>query len=102
MADVGSLEKAEKRAAIKNLEGSQGNLHVKSFCSFPDVRFEENLGRVGISMGGKENLISRSIDLLKNIEKDRLKPSLCPSKNENEIESAEDEIESDTFTISRT
>jgi hypothetical protein len=42
MADVCSLEKAEKRAAIKNLEGSQGNLHVKSFCSFPDVRFEEN------------------------------------------------------------
>jgi hypothetical protein len=34
----------EKRVAVKNLEEPQGNLHVKSFCSFPDVRFEENLG----------------------------------------------------------
>jgi hypothetical protein len=53
-------------------------------------------------LGDKDNLISGSIDLLKNIEKDRLKPSICPSKNEIEIESEEeDEIDPDTFTISR-
>jgi hypothetical protein len=48
-----------------------------------------------------DNLITGSIDLLKIVEKDRLKPSICPSKNEIEIESEEDEIDPDTFTISR-
>jgi hypothetical protein len=100
VADVGSLEKAEKRIAVKNLEEPQGNLHVKSFCSFPNVRIEENLGGVGINMGDNESMIAGSIDLLKIIEKDRLKPSLCSRKNEIEIESEEDEIGPDTFTIS--
>jgi hypothetical protein len=45
--------------------------------------------------------VTGSIDLLKIVEKDRLKPSICPSKNEIEIESEEDEIDPDTFTISR-
>jgi hypothetical protein len=48
-----------------------------------------------------DNLITGSIDLLKIVEKDRLKPSICPRKNEIEIESEEDEIDPDTFTISR-
>ena len=52
-------------------------------------------------MGVKDKLITRSIDLLKNVEKDRLKPSICSSKNEIKIESEEDEIDPNTFTISR-
>jgi hypothetical protein len=33
MADVDSLEKAEKRVAVKNLEETQGNIKVNSVCS---------------------------------------------------------------------
>jgi len=42
-----------------------------------------------------------SIALLKNVERERLKPSICLNKNENEFDSEEDEIDLDTFTISR-
>jgi len=34
-------------------------------------------------------------------ERERLKPSLCLNKGENEIDSEEDEIDLDTFTISQ-
>ena len=34
VADVDSLEKAEKRVAIKNLEENKGNAKINSFCSF--------------------------------------------------------------------
>jgi hypothetical protein len=100
-ADVGSLEKAEKRVAVKNLEEPQGNLCNNSFCSLSNFRIKENLEGLGIIMGANENMSASSIGLLRNVEKDRLKPSYCPSKNENEIESEEDEIDPDTFTISR-
>jgi hypothetical protein len=53
VADVGSLEKAEKRIAVKNLEEPQRNLHDKSFCSFSKICIEENLGGVGISLGDR-------------------------------------------------
>jgi hypothetical protein len=101
VADAGSLEKAEKRIAVKNLEEPQGNLNDKSFCSFSKSRIVENLGGVGISLGDKDGLIIGSIDLLKNVENDRLESSFCSSENEIEIESEEDEIDPDTFTISR-
>jgi len=42
-----------------------------------------------------------SIALLKNVERERMKPSICLNKNENEFDSEEDEIDPDTFTISR-
>jgi hypothetical protein len=41
------------------------------------------------------------LDLLKIVEKDRLKPSLCSRKNEIEIESEEDEIDPNTFIMSQ-
>lgn len=100
MTDVRSLEKAEKRIVVKNLEEPQGNLNVKSFCSFPKIRIEENLGGVGIRLGDTDVLIDGSIDILKEVENDRLKSSFCLTKNENEIEPEEDEIDLDTFTIS--
>jgi hypothetical protein len=56
---------------------------------------------VGISLGNKDDSIIESIALLKNIERERLKPSLCLNKSENEIDSEEDEIDPDTFTISQ-
>jgi hypothetical protein len=52
-------------------------------------------------LGDKDGLIIGSIDLLKNVENDRLESSFCSSENEIEIESEEDEIDPDTFTISR-
>jgi hypothetical protein len=52
-------------------------------------------------LGNKDDSIIESIALLKNIERERLKPSLCLNKSENEIDSEEDEIDPDTFTISR-
>jgi hypothetical protein len=100
-ADVGSLEKAEKRAVVKNLEEPQGNLCNNSFCSLSNFRIKENLGGLGLIMGDNDNLTAYSIDLLRNVEKDRIKPSYYPSKKENEVESEEDEIDPDTFTISR-
>jgi hypothetical protein len=54
---------------------------------------------VGIS--DKDDLMIGSIVLLKNIERERLKPSICFNKIENESDSEEDEIDLDTFTISR-
>jgi len=101
VADVDSREKAERRVTIKNLEEPQGNLNVNSFCFFSNVHIKENLGGVGISLGDKDDLMIGSIALLKNVERERLKPSICLNKNENEFDSEEDEIDLDTFTISR-
>jgi hypothetical protein len=55
VADVHSLEKAEKRVAIKNLEAPQGNENtvINSVCSFSSDRIEKNLQGVGIYLGGK-------------------------------------------------
>jgi len=39
---------------------------------------------VGISLGDKDDLMIGSIALLKNVERERLKPSICLNKNENE------------------
>jgi len=44
VANVDSLEKAERRVVIKNLKEPQGNLNVNSFCFFSDVCIKENLG----------------------------------------------------------
>jgi hypothetical protein len=45
VADVHSLEKAQKRVAIKNLEAPQGNENtvINSVCSFSSDRIEKNL-----------------------------------------------------------
>ena len=55
---------------------------------------------MGISLGDKDDLTIGSIALLKNVERERMKPSICLNKNENEFDSEEDEIDPDTFTIS--
>jgi hypothetical protein len=63
-ADVGSLDKAEKRVAVKNLEDSQGNLCNNSFCSLSNFCIKENLEGLGIIMGANENMSANSIVLL--------------------------------------
>jgi hypothetical protein len=68
VVDVDSFERAERRVVVKNLEEPQGNLGVHSFCSFSNVYIEENLGGVGISLGGNDNLILGSISLIKDVE----------------------------------
>jgi hypothetical protein len=101
VVDVDSLEKVEKRVAIKNLEETQGKSCVNSVCSFSNVRIQKNLEGVGISLGVKENLIRESITLIKDVERDRSKPSSLPNKIENETDIEEDEIDPDIFTLSR-
>jgi hypothetical protein len=103
VADVHSLEKAEKRVAIKNLEAPQGNENtvINSVCSFSSDRIEKNLQGVGICLGCKENLIAGSVALIKDVEKERLKPSYVVNSLDKEIELEEDEIDPDTATIGR-
>ena len=69
--------------------------------SFSSDRIEQNLGGVGISLGGSENLIAGSIALIKDIEQERLKPSQVGNSIDKECESEEDEVDPDTSTISR-
>ena len=69
VADVDSLEKAEKRVAIKNLEENEGNAKINSFCSFSNIRIEQNLKGVGISLGDNKNLALGSVTLIKEVEK---------------------------------
>ena len=103
VADVHSLEKAEKRVAINNLDDPQGNAKAvfNSVVSFSSDRIEQNLGGVGISLGGSENLIAGSIALIKDIEQERLKPSYVGNSIDKECESEEDEVDPDTSTISQ-
>ena len=56
---------------------------------------------MGISLGDNENLTLGSITLIKEIEKERMKPSNLLITHDNEIDSEEDEIDPDTSTISR-
>jgi hypothetical protein len=100
VVDVDSFERAERRVAVKNLEEPQGNLDVHSFCSFSKVRIEENLGGVGISLGGNDNLILGSISLISDVEAERLKAPKPVNKFENECDFEEDEIDPNTSTIS--
>jgi hypothetical protein len=53
---VDSLEKAEKRVTVKNLEETQGKPVVNSLCAFSNIHIEQNLGGVGISLGDNETL----------------------------------------------
>jgi len=101
VADVGSLEKAEKRVAVKNLEETQGKANVNSLCSFSNVRIKQNLGGVVISLGDKENIILGSVALIKDVERDKLKPSNSFNKLENEADIEEDEIDPDISTLSQ-
>ena len=71
VADVDSLEKAEKRVAIKNLEENEGNAKKNSFCSFSNIHIEQNLKGVGISLGDNENLTLESVTLIKEVEKEK-------------------------------
>ena len=56
---------------------------------------------MGISLGDKENLILASVALIKDVERERLKPSNYFNKHENKNDFEEDEIDPDTFTIGR-
>ena len=56
---------------------------------------------MGISLGDKENIILGSVALIKEVERDRLKPSNSFNKLENETDIEEDEIDPDISTLSR-
>ena len=56
---------------------------------------------MGISLGDKENFILESIALIKDVERDRLKPSNFLNKFENENDVEEDEIDPEISTLSR-
>jgi hypothetical protein len=55
---------------------------------------------VGISLGDNKNSILRSVDLIKDVERERLKPSNFSTHNI-EIDFEEDEIDPDISTINR-
>jgi hypothetical protein len=101
VADVDSLEKAEKRVAVKNLEGTQGKPFVNSVCAFSNIHIEKNLGGLGITLGDNDVLIQESITFIKDFERDRLTPSNVVNLSENEIDGEEDEIDPDISTLSR-
>jgi hypothetical protein len=92
-----ALWRKQKKSSGQEPRGTQGNLCNNSLSNF---HIKENLGGLGLIMGDNDNLATYSIDLLRNVEKDRIKPSYYPSKKENEVES-EDEINPDPFTISQ-
>jgi hypothetical protein len=100
-ADVDSFEKAEKRVAVKNLEGTQGKPVVNSVCAFSNIHIQQNLGGLGITLGDNDLSIQESVTLIKDIERDRLKPSNVVNLSENEIDGEEDEIDPDISTLSR-
>ena len=56
---------------------------------------------MGISLGDKENIILGSVALIKEVERDRLKPSNSFNKLEKETDIEEDEIDPDISTLSR-
>ena len=56
---------------------------------------------MGISLGDKENIILGSVALIKEVERDRLKPSNSFNKLENETDIEEDEIDPDISTLSQ-
>jgi hypothetical protein len=56
---------------------------------------------VGISLGDSEILRQESIALIKDVERDRLKPSNFSNFSENENDGEEDEIDPDISTLSR-
>ena len=52
-------------------------------------------------MGNKENLVLSSVALIKDVEKERVKPSNFLNKFENENDVEEDEIDPEISTLSR-
>jgi len=103
VADVHALEKAEKRIAYRNLEEPQGNVNalVNSVTSFSSDPIEHNLGVIGITLGDGEKVVAKSVALILDTEKERLKPSNVIHSIDKEFELEEDEIDPDTSTISR-
>jgi hypothetical protein len=103
VADVHALEKAEKRIAYKNPEEPQGNAFavINSFTSFSTDRIEQNLVGIGITLGSEDKIIAKSVALILDVEKKRLKPSNVAYSIDKECDSEEDEINPDTSTISR-
>ena len=46
-------------------------MKINSFCSFSNIRIEQNLKGVGISLGDNENLTLGSVTLIKEVEKEK-------------------------------
>lgn len=87
--------RAERIKACRNLEMDfvEGNTHPKSFLQFPDAAFISNFNTVGISLGIDDNSKKESINMLKNIEKDRLKTIHNQDVRSKAIEIEEKELE---------
>jgi len=73
-ADEDSLDKAERLAAMKNLEipAKNGKNFNNSVLSISDNAISSNLNNVGISLGSNENDIFRSISEIKSGELDKI------------------------------
>lgn len=68
-ADLHAMEKAQKRAAWKNLE-HEGN-HL-SFLGFSDSVISSKFNAIGVALGKHEKQITASISTLKSTEQNRL------------------------------
>ena len=77
------------------------NALVNSVTSFSSDRIEHNLGGIRITLGDGEKIVAKSVALILDTEKERLKPSNVVHSIDKEFESEEDEIDPDTSTISR-
>jgi hypothetical protein len=73
------MDKARKRAALKNLEPIEGNISNPSFPSFSDIVIHSELSKIGVSLGKNSSEISDSLKRLRSLEAKRL-TSVSPSK----------------------
>jgi hypothetical protein len=70
------LDKARKRAALKNLEPMKGKNPSSSFLSFSDAVVQSSLNSIGVALGNRDSEVLDSIRCLKSIEAKRLPPTL--------------------------
>jgi hypothetical protein len=70
------LDKARKRAALKNLEPMKGKNPNSSFLSFSDAVVQSSLNSIGVALGNRDSEVLDSIRCLKSIEAKRLPPTL--------------------------
>lgn len=71
--DEDSTERAARLVAKRNLEEQDGMSFKNSFLSFNDKHLADNVKNVGISMGAEPSVINSSVQLIKDVEKNRFK-----------------------------
>ena len=68
------------------------NALVNSVTSFSSDRIEHNLGGIGITFGDGEKVVAKSVALILDTEKERLKPYNVVHSIDKEFKLEEDEI----------